>query len=142
MGQALAKGKQNIISETTGDVHVYKKGLPWLSYKIDDNGDVRELSMSVTDDQGVVSFIMIDEDVDGNWDTKIDMVKEKVYIWNDGQWILKKKKGYRSTKVRHRTLRVRCAKRYRNEKETYLRLNHAHCRHPFHCRMVAEGNTP
>ena len=88
----LARGKHNIISMTAGDVDVYKKGLPWLSYKIDDKGNVSHLSMSVTDAEGKDILTMIDENADGQWDIKIDMVQKTVFVWRDGKWTPKEKK--------------------------------------------------
>lgn len=87
----LANGNCNIISNDGDDTTVYQKGLPWLSYQADVNGTVTNISMTISDAQGEMMKIMIDENADGQWDMKIDVVQKQVFVWSDDKWIQREK---------------------------------------------------
>jgi len=82
----LARGNHNIISSDGYDTSVYKNGRPWLSFTTDATGTVTNISLTVTDAQGKMIATMIDENADGQWDLKIDMVQKKVFEWRGGKW--------------------------------------------------------
>lgn len=83
----VARGNHNIISRMEGDIAVYQKGLPWLSYKFDEKGNPTDLSMAIMDASGKEVATMIDKNVDGQWDIKIDHTKRVVLVWRNGCWV-------------------------------------------------------
>ena len=86
----LAKGNQNIISCDGPDTSVYQKGRPWLTFTTNATGTVTNLSLTVTDGQGSPVTVFIDENADGQWDLKIDMIRKQVFEWRGDRWVPRK----------------------------------------------------
>jgi hypothetical protein len=82
----LSRGNQNVVSVDDGATSVYWHGLPFLELKNGPDGRPASLMLYVTDSDGTDLLTLIDLDVDGQWDTKIDHRERRIFEWKDARW--------------------------------------------------------
>ncbi len=80
------KGKHNIFSKESDGTTIYQKGLPWLTYDSDSNGNPTNLTLTIFSEDNMPRIIMIDDEADGQWDKKLDVKAKKKFVWRDNQW--------------------------------------------------------
>jgi hypothetical protein len=84
----LGEGNWNMFSRWTEiGTDVYLDGRPFINFRRAADGSVTNLSMHVLDKNGKERFTLVDRNVDGQWDMKIDEETGKVYVWKDGGWV-------------------------------------------------------
>ena len=84
----LAKGNADVMSIVSGQgTDVFLDGLPFIHFDRNADGSLTNLSMNIFDKNGHNVVSMIDTNVDGEWDLKIDYVLTKVFIRKGGQWV-------------------------------------------------------
>ena len=81
------KEKHNVVfcreSENTA---IYRRGVPWLTYDTDANGNPTNLSLAILSEDNTAVTVMIDDEVDGQWDKKLDFKTKKTFVWRDNKW--------------------------------------------------------
>ena len=88
----LYRGNHDIMSiDEDGTRSIFRDGLPFIDFKQNPDGSLTNLAMEVPDKDGKRGNTMIDKNVDGQWDIKIDRSQPTTrgYFWEEGHWVEK-----------------------------------------------------
>jgi hypothetical protein len=85
----VAKGNYNLVSKDGDGTDVYLDGSPFIHFDRRPDGSLTNLSMNILAKDGKAAVTMVDTNVDGEWDFKIDHVLGKVFVREGNQWVVR-----------------------------------------------------